>query len=227
MKPNRSSPLLLLRLHSNLLAAFLFLSRTVFSDPGCTRMWQLGLARQLDATRCRCDLFFRSGICDWIPRNVAKRYFAQWYLGAPLVYVYQRPSCFRSLFGLHYDKILDKALVQTIISHPLLSPLPEPPEPWTGVRKGGLPADHWAKVSLVREHHKSIEDTARKAIGTGRMKRLLDSINALQAIPFAINIPVLHFMRGLSAPPVPPPPADNYYAKQRHLQALVLRPNGK
>jgi DNA-directed RNA polymerase, mitochondrial len=53
------------------------------------------------------------------------------------------------------------------------------------------------------------------------MKRLLDSINALQAIPFAINIPVLHFMRGLSAPPVPPPPADNYYAKQRHLQALV------
>jgi hypothetical protein len=106
MKPNRSSPLLLLRLHSNLLAAFLFLSRTVFSDPGCTRMWQLGLARQLDATRCRCDLFFRSGICDWIPRNVAKRYFAQRYLGAPLVYVYQRPSCFRSLFGLHYDKIV-------------------------------------------------------------------------------------------------------------------------
>ena len=69
-------------------------------------MWKLRLARHLNAARCRCDFFFRSRICSRIPRNVAKRYFAKWYLGAPLIHVNRRSSRFRSLFKLNYHKII-------------------------------------------------------------------------------------------------------------------------
>lgn len=66
------------------------------------------------------------------------------------------------------DELMDEVLARAVAKHPLLSPLPTPPVPWTQVRKGGLPADHWAKVPLIREHHPSIEAAAHKAIGTRR-----------------------------------------------------------
>src|SRR6516165_3948435 len=69
-------------------------------------MWKLGLARHLSTARCRRDLFFRICICDRIPRNVAERYFAKWYLRAPLIHVNRWSSRFRSLFNLNYDKII-------------------------------------------------------------------------------------------------------------------------
>ena len=50
--------------------------------------------------------FLQKLICDRIPRNVAKRYFAKWYLRAPLIHVNHRSSRFRSLFNLNYDKII-------------------------------------------------------------------------------------------------------------------------
>ena len=80
-------------------------------------------------------------------------------------------------------------------ANPLLSPLLTPPEPWTQVRKGGLPPDHWANVPLIREHHPSIEEAARKAIGTGKMQPLLDALNALQRVAFSINEPVLDYIK--------------------------------
>jgi DNA-directed RNA polymerase len=40
----------------------------------------------------------------------------------------------------------------------------------------------------------SIEDAARKAIGTGKMQRVLNAINVLQAVPFTINLPILDYM---------------------------------
>jgi DNA-directed RNA polymerase len=123
------------------------------------------------------------------------------------------------------DAILDRALLQSIITHPLLTPSASPPEPWTGVRKGGVPADHWGRPPLIRDHHKDIEHVARKAIGTGQMRKLLAAIHALQSVPFAINMPVLHFLRRMPAPTVPPPPTDamtpgqRWYHGKRHREA--------
>src|SRR5262249_15630231 len=106
------------------------------------------------------------------------------------------------------DGFLNEVIRSGAENNPLLSPLASEPEPWTQVRRGGLPADHWARVPLIREHHASIEAAARKAIGTGRMQPVLDTVNALQRVPFTINVPVLDFM--LRSPPPrlgPKPPA--------------------
>jgi hypothetical protein len=46
------------------------------------------------------------------------------------------------------DAFMDEVLARAIKNNALLSPLTFPPEDWTQVRRGGLPADHWAKVSL-------------------------------------------------------------------------------
>jgi hypothetical protein len=70
---------------------------------------------------------------------------------------------------------VDEVLARAIRASPFLSPLTEPPEPWTGVRSGGLPAGHWTKIPLIREHHRSIEEAAKKAIGTGKMQPVLDA----------------------------------------------------
>ena len=93
------------------------------------------------------------------------------------------------------DAFLDGVLERGVKANPLLSPLLTPPEPWTQVRRGGLPADHWANVPLIREHHPSIEEAARKAIGTGKMQPLLDALNALQRVAFTINEPVLDYIK--------------------------------
>ena len=110
-------------------------------------------------------------------------------------------------------------------SNPLLSPLLTPPEPWTQVRSGGLPADHWANVPLIREHHPSIEEAARKAIGIGKMNSLLDAINALQGVAFAINEPVLDFMR--DGPPVDMVVAETMAAHGRFYVPLNIDFRGR
>jgi DNA-directed RNA polymerase, mitochondrial len=99
------------------------------------------------------------------------------------------------------DDLMDQVIERGVENNPLLSPLTSPPEDWTQVRKGGLPVDHWARVSLIREHHPSIERAARKAIGKRGMQRVLDAINALQRVPFSINEPILEFI--LRAGPSP------------------------
>jgi DNA-directed RNA polymerase, mitochondrial len=126
------------------------------------------------------------------------------------------------------DTLLDDTLVRAIVANPLLTPSAIPPQPWTGVRKGGLPSCHWAQPPLIRDHHPSIEDAARKAIGTGRMKPLLDAIHALQTVAFTINMPVLHFLRRMERPPLPPPPDERmltpgryWHAKKKHSKALA------
>jgi hypothetical protein len=87
----------------------------------------------------------------------------------------------------------DDVLAQAVKNNALLSPLLEPPRPWTQVSKGALPPDHWAKVALIRGHRAS-QAAARKAISDGRMQKVLDAINALQAVPFTINRPILDFL---------------------------------
>jgi DNA-directed RNA polymerase len=92
------------------------------------------------------------------------------------------------------DDIMDEALARAVKNNPLLSPLTAPPPDWTQIGTGGLPADHWAKVSLVREHHPSIDNAVRYAIGKRQMVRVLEAIIALQRVPFTINVPVLDFI---------------------------------
>ena len=126
------------------------------------------------------------------------------------------------------DSFLTDVLVRAVIANPLLTPSATPPQAWTGVRKGILSADHWAQPPLIRDHHASIENAARKAIGTGRMKPLLDAIHALQTVPFTINMPVLHFLRRMERPPLPLPPEKSkltpgqyWYAKRKYSEALA------
>ncbi len=128
------------------------------------------------------------------------------------------------------DTLLDDVLVRAITSNPLLTPPATPPQPWTQVRAGGLPPGHWAQPPLIRDHHASIENAARKAIGTGKMQPLLDALNTLQAVPFTINLPVLHFLRRCNPPPMPVAPdkgsmtsGQYWYAKKKHSQALAER----
>jgi DNA-directed RNA polymerase len=126
------------------------------------------------------------------------------------------------------DAFLDDVLARAIVSNPLLTPSTMPREPWTQVRSGGPPADHWARPPLIRDHHASIENAARKAIGTGQMQPLLDAIHVLQTVPFSINLPVLHFLRRTARPPLPPPPdksnltPDQYwYVNKTYSEALA------
>ena len=128
------------------------------------------------------------------------------------------------------DSLLNDVLVRAIVANPLLTPSAAPPQPWTEVRKGGLPSDHWAQPPLIRDHHPSIENAARKAIGTGRMQPLLDAIHALQTVPFTINVPVLHFLRRFNPSAIPAPPEKSnlgpgqyWFAKKKYSEAKAER----
>ena len=92
--------------------------------------------------------------------------------------------------------LMDAVIERAVRTNPYLSPLTEPPPPWTQIYRGGLPADHWARVPLIRERHRTIEAAVRNAIGRRRMDQVLDAVNYLQSIPFVINKPVLDFMGG-------------------------------
>src|SRR5262249_40484767 len=115
------------------------------------------------------------------------------------------------------DEFMDDVIVNAVKNNPLLSPLTTPPESWTQFRKGGLPEDHWAKdgVSLIREHHPSIENVVRKAISTGQMQPVLDAINVLQRVAFTINEPVLDFVLRDGQPPAPEGPKPPIWQQKR------------
>jgi hypothetical protein len=126
------------------------------------------------------------------------------------------------------DALLDDVLLHAIKTNPLLAPSADPPQPWTQVRRGGLPSGHWAQPSLIRDHHPSIENAARHAIGAGRMQPLLDALHVLQTVPFTINTPVLHFLRRMERTPLPPPPDKSkltpgqyWDAKKKYAEALA------
>jgi DNA-directed RNA polymerase len=99
------------------------------------------------------------------------------------------------------NDFMDEVIARAVRNHPLLSPLSTPPEPWTQFRKGGLPVDHWlhGHVCLIRTNKPGIEDIVRKAIADGRMARVLDAINSLQAVAYTINEPVLDCIEKMEA----------------------------
>ena len=138
-------------------------------------------------------------IALWIGRNLGHKGKVGLKVGAWGIDLLVTLPC----FALDDDGILrptaqaidlaDDALAEAVKNNALLSPLLEPPRPWTQVSKGALPPDHWARVTLIRGHRAS-QDAARKAISDGRMSKVLDAINALQAVPFTINRTILDFL---------------------------------
>jgi DNA-directed RNA polymerase, mitochondrial len=90
------------------------------------------------------------------------------------------------------ESIMDEAMqADPVWSHAL-----EPPPPWTGWNEGGS-SDPFLQKSrrVVRTRNKQTETAVRRAILSGDMKPALDALNALQAVPWAINKKVLKVLR--------------------------------
>ena len=98
--------------------------------------------------------------------------------------------------------VLGDFMVEQIINKPLISPMFEPPIPWTQVSKGGVPG---YSISLCSGHHPKTEAAWRHAIANGKMGRVLDALNYLQSAPFVINEPVLLFQRNEGREPIQKP----------------------
>jgi DNA-directed RNA polymerase len=112
--------------------------------------------------------------------------------------------------------VLGEFLVEEIVKKPLLSPMFEPPVPWTQVNKGGVPG---YSISLISGHHRKTEAAWLNAIGkdkTGNgMRRVLTALNYLQSIPFVINAPLLAFMRSERRSPVQKPARGDMWRVSR------------
>jgi hypothetical protein len=108
------------------------------------------------------------------------------------------------------NDFMDEVYVRELVNNGLLSPIFEPPVPWTQINKGGIPSDHWARgISLISGHHRQAEAAVRDAIGKRKMQRVLAALNYLQSPAFAINKPLLAFMRRVRRPVVEKPMRRN------------------
>jgi DNA-directed RNA polymerase, mitochondrial len=102
-------------------------------------------------------------------------------------------------------------IVDEVISrNPVWLPRPEAPLPWTGWDQGGTNDKRLqSSLTLVRSKYKQKTATViRSAIRDGSMGPTLDALNALQAVPWTINKPVLDVIResadrGLEVPGLP------------------------
>jgi len=81
-------------------------------------------------------------------------------------------------------------------SNPVIMPCTEAPKPWTGQRAGGF-WDERSRLTatFVRTHHKDTEQDVRRAFRDGSMVQHVDGVNALQAVPWRINEPVLEVVK--------------------------------
>jgi len=116
------------------------------------------------------------------------------------------------------EEFLTDVVCELVRRSPFLAPLAHPPEPWIGFNKGGLPSDHWAKVDLIRHCHPSQRNAVINAIGTGKMKPVLDALTALQDTAFTINKPLLEFIKKTAAPAGPDKKLverKDWFAKQK------------
>jgi DNA-directed RNA polymerase len=89
----------------------------------------------------------------------------------------------------------EKFVAQMILRNPVWLPRSEAPKPWTGWNTGGARDKRLARsLSVVRGHQNLTKEAVRQAIRNGKMKPALDALNALQAVPWAINERVLWLM---------------------------------
>jgi DNA-directed RNA polymerase len=91
------------------------------------------------------------------------------------------------------DQWLNAVVEHGIRNNAFFFPSAEPPEPWTQVRKGGLPPNAWQRVSLISGNRRHGESAVRKAIADGKMRPVLDAVNHLAQTAFGINKPILVF----------------------------------
>ena len=116
------------------------------------------------------------------------------------------------------NDFLDEVLSQAVDNNPLLYPVTTPPLDWTQVNKGGLPAEHWARVSLIGDNHPAIMGAVRKAIGTGQMQPVLDVVNSLQRVPYRINEHVYEFILRDGEPPGPDDDRPPVWQEQKYKE---------
>jgi DNA-directed RNA polymerase, mitochondrial len=104
-------------------------------------------------------------------------------------------------------ELRDNVIRDAAADDSFLLPLAEPPVPWTGVWDGGLPREHWARFPLVNQR---LSQTAiQRALRIPRRRRgnmwiVIDGVNAVQRVPYTINLPLFDVARKL--PPLPPTP---------------------
>jgi DNA-directed RNA polymerase len=89
-----------------------------------------------------------------------------------------------------------RVLEGLVRSQPVLPPSTQPLQPWTGWRTGG----YWHEGSplaatLVSTRYKASTALIKGALKTGAMQAHVDGVNALQAVPWAINHEVLSVLR--------------------------------
>jgi hypothetical protein len=117
------------------------------------------------------------------------------------------------------DEALTEIVCDLVRRSPFLAPVARPPEPWTGFNKGGLPADlDWAEVELIRHCHPSQRNAVIKAIGTGKMKPVLDAMATFQSTALAVNKPLLEFVKKTATPSGPDKKLverEDWFAKQK------------
>lgn len=92
--------------------------------------------------------------------------------------------------------VAERAVEECLRASPMFFPMTEAPKPWVSWYDGG----YWDERSrlrapVVRTHHKETAGAIRAAIRDGSMKPHLDALNALQAVPWAINGKVLEVVK--------------------------------
>jgi DNA-directed RNA polymerase, mitochondrial len=90
----------------------------------------------------------------------------------------------------------ERSVAELIRRNPLWLPKPEAPSKWEDWTKGGT-SDHRldGTLSIVRSRNNYTARAVRKAIRDGTMRPTLDALNALQAVRWKINRPVLDVLR--------------------------------
>jgi DNA-directed RNA polymerase len=122
-------------------------------------------------------------------------------------------------------ELASAAVEQCLQRNPIFLPCTTPPKPWTDWHNGG----YWdersrLRASAVRTIHKETTAAVRGAMKTGVMKPHIDALNALQAVSWSINGPMLDVLKqcveqgievkGLpSAHDVPPPTKPDVWEK--------------
>ena len=120
------------------------------------------------------------------------------------------------------DEFLNAVVRHGAENAAFIFPSAEPPEPWTQVRKGGLPpTNDWAKFSLISSYHPDSENAVGKAIADEKMQPVLNAVNYLAGTAFTINKPVLAFMQRREEPRIQKLSAEaDRLTRERELRKL-------
>jgi DNA-directed RNA polymerase len=122
----------------------------------------------------------------------------------------------------------ESAIVGLIERDTVRLPLFEKPVPWTAMREGGYPANTAARYfnPLVRRHDKVVQRRVNEALADGSMQPVLDALNALQSVMYAIDQDQLEvvkwaFQTGQDVDGIPPLKDVDLPARPRNWDELT------